>query len=52
MTNFLKSDLTRNFLGGFLIGAIALITLQPSAERTDMGKTAGSLISELKDRIA
>ena len=29
MSNFLTSDLFRNFLGGFVIGAVALVALQP-----------------------
>ncbi|MFN3820323.1 hypothetical protein [Blastomonas sp.] len=29
MSNILTSDLFRNFLGGFAIGAIALFALQP-----------------------
>jgi hypothetical protein len=29
MSNILTSDLFRNFLGGFVIGAIALFALQP-----------------------
>lgn len=29
MTNILRSDLFRNFMGGFVIGAIALFALQP-----------------------
>lgn len=31
---FLRSDLFRNFVGGFLVGAIGILTLQP-AEQTD-----------------
>lgn len=30
MTTILTSDLFRNFMGGFLIGAVALFALQPS----------------------
>lgn len=30
MTAFLKSDLFLRFLGGFLVGAIAMFALQPS----------------------
>ncbi len=29
MNLFLKSDLFRNFLGGFAIGAVAMFALQP-----------------------
>lgn len=29
MSNILTSDLFRNFMGGFLIGAVALFALQP-----------------------
>lgn len=29
MSNILTSDLFRNFLGGFVIGAVALFALQP-----------------------
>lgn len=29
MNFFLKSDLFRNFLGGFAVGAVALFALQP-----------------------
>lgn len=29
MTNILKSDLFRNFIGGFAIGAIAMFVLLP-----------------------
>lgn len=38
MSNFLTSDLFRNFIGGFVIGAVALFTLQPrEAEATPPG---------------
>ena len=30
MTHFLKSDLFLRFLGGFVVGAIAMFALQPS----------------------
>lgn len=29
MSTILRSDLFRNFLGGFVIGAVALVMLQP-----------------------
>ncbi|MFN3475269.1 MAG: hypothetical protein ACK4ZW_14605 [Blastomonas sp.] len=29
MSNILTSDLFRNFMGGFVIGAVALLALQP-----------------------
>lgn len=29
MNTFLKSDLIRNFIGGFVIGAVAMFALQP-----------------------
>lgn len=29
MSHFIRSDLFRNFLGGFAIGAVAMFALQP-----------------------
>lgn len=31
MTKFIRSDLFRNFLGGFVLGAIGIVTLAPQA---------------------
>lgn len=36
MTTILGSDLFRNFLGGFIFGAIALFALQPDDARAHM----------------
>ena len=38
MRTFLRSDLFRNFVGGFLMGAAALVALSP-AEGTDTLKS-------------
>ncbi len=35
MRTLLRSDLFRNFMGGFIIGAVAILALQPGA-RTDV----------------
>ena len=32
MRTFVRSDLFRNFLGGFALGLVALVTLQPAAQ--------------------
>ena len=32
MIAFLRSDLFRNFLGGFVLGTIAMVALAPAAE--------------------
>ena len=45
---FLRSDLFRNFIGGFLVGAIGILTLQP-AEQTDELK---SLVKSAYSQIA
>lgn len=46
MTTILGSDLFRNFLGGFIVGAIALFALQPDDARARM--PADDAISESK----
>ena len=49
MTTILKSDLFRNFLGGFAIGAIAMFF----AARRRSGKVTGtSLTADEKARLA
>lgn len=41
MTTILRSDLFRNFMGGFVIGAVALFALQPDdARATILADTA------------
>lgn len=47
MSNILRSDLFRNFLGGFAIGAVALFVLQPDDARaigSDTPAIAASVI--------
>lgn len=40
MTNILKSDLFRNFLGGFAIGAVAMFVLVPEDGMAEAAPTA------------
>lgn len=41
MRGFLRSDLFRNFMGGFVLGAVALVAMQPAEQS-----------AALKDRVA
>jgi hypothetical protein len=48
MTRFFRSDLFRNFLGGFAIGAVAMVALQPDdvfAARLD-APAASAMLNE------
>jgi hypothetical protein len=38
MTTILRSDLFRNFMGGFVIGAVALFAMQPQDSRARIGQ--------------
>lgn len=40
MTNILRSDLFRNFLGGFALGAIALFVLLPEDGQAESARPA------------
>jgi hypothetical protein len=39
MRTLIRSDLFRNFIGGFLLGVVALVALSP-ADRTDTLRSA------------
>ncbi|WP_373488678.1 hypothetical protein [Blastomonas sp.] len=44
----LKTDLFRNFMGGFLIGAIALFAMQPNDDRAKIGEQVGALFASIE----
>lgn len=51
MSQFLKSDLFRNFLGGFALGAIALVAIQPMENRQELGANISALYSDIQHKI-
>ena len=51
MSQFLKSDVFRNFLGGFALGAIALVAMQPVESRQELGANISALYSDIQQKI-
>lgn len=51
MTNFLKSDLTRNFVMGFALGAVALFAVQPHETRAEIAQDIASVYGEVQNRL-
>lgn len=52
MTAFIKTDLFRNFLGGFALGAIALIAMQPQSSRAEIGLKVAGVYSTIQSQIS
>lgn len=52
MTQFLKSDLTRNLLMGFAFGAIALFAVQPQETRAEITEDIASVYSDVQSRLS
>lgn len=51
MSSFLTSDLFRNFLGGFAIGAIAMFVLQPDDARALGANAAAASASVIEGSV-
>lgn len=47
MRSFLRSDLFRNFMGGFALGAVALVALQPAEQRTALEARVAAVAQQL-----
>jgi len=48
MRAIIMSDLFRNFLGGFLLGAVALFALQPQDSRAEIRSDVVALYSNIQ----
>ena len=46
MHSFVRSDLFRNFMGGFVLGAVALIAMQPQAETQALKARVAAVYSQ------
>lgn len=44
MRAFIRSDLVRNFLGGFVLGVVGLVTLLPSAQAEALKDNISSVV--------
>ena len=44
---FLRSDLFRNFVGGFLVGAVGILTLQPAEQTAELRSKLHSAYSQV-----
>lgn len=47
MKNLLRSDLMHKFLGGFVLGAFALATVQPASGRDALLDRAGAVVRSI-----
>lgn len=45
MIAFLKSDMFRNFMGGFVLGAIGIFSFQAAQARYEPAQTPGTVAS-------
>ncbi|MEO1046642.1 MAG: hypothetical protein AAFX04_14490 [Pseudomonadota bacterium] len=52
MASFLKSDMIRNFVMGFAIGAAALFALQPHETRAEIAQDIASVYTDVQQRLS